>query len=88
MWPVPHQPPVLDRGRLALLTVGDDDRLVALEMRPPHRAEFDTERERGAAAAEQPGFLDFGEQRLHTVQQSVSAGCGVGTVGFQPGRRP
>jgi len=56
MWPVPQQPPVLDRSRFALFAVGHNDGATGgapvVASRAPYR-----EREAGPASAEEPAGL-------------------------------
>ena len=74
---VAQQPPVLDRSRFALFTIGDDDRVPAESLRAPHRAQLDRHGERRTAAPDQTGLLDVVEERVGIVEGLVALGAAV-----------
>ena len=68
-----QQPPVLDRRRLALLAVGDDNRAAAATAVVANGAQLDGQRERRAAAAEQSGQIDLAQQVIDIIERLIAA---------------
>ena len=84
---MPQQPPVLDRSRFSLFTIGDNDGPAGAAAVVADRARLHREREAGSASTEESTGLDLAEQFVRSGEWLVAAERPVGGKVFAVRRR-